>query len=55
VRILVFNTAIHHNPAHWDAPETFDPSRFGDDKAAGIVPFSFLPFGAGRRFCIGAT
>ncbi len=44
--------AIHHDPARWPEPLRFRPERFADP--ARIEPFSYLPFGAGARECIGA-
>jgi cytochrome P450 len=49
--MLVLPYALHRNPALWPNPEAFDPRRFLDSKAA--PPFTYLPFGAGRRICIG--
>ncbi|KAL6779702.1 CYP97A5 [Auxenochlorella protothecoides x Auxenochlorella symbiontica] len=52
--ISVWN--LHRSPAHWDRPEAFDPDRFD---LAGPTPneittgFAYLPFGGGRRKCIG--
>jgi cytochrome P450 len=45
---------IHHDPRWWPEPEKFDPSRF----LPGAPPpprGAYLPFGAGRRSCIGAV
>jgi len=43
--------AIHRNERWWKDPETFRPERFKTD---GIKhPFSYLPFSAGHRSCIG--
>ncbi|MCX4097688.1 cytochrome P450 [Nocardia sp. alder85J] len=42
---------IHHHPRHWDTPSVFDPGRF----LSGPPPRrAWLPFGAGRRYCLGA-
>jgi len=41
----------HRNPDAWDEPAAFRPERFlGDTK---IQPNQFMPFGGGRRRCIG--
>ncbi|KKW62690.1 cytochrome P450 [Mycolicibacterium elephantis] len=43
---------IHHDPRWWPDPEAFDPGRFLAE--ARTRPRSaFLPFGGGRRICIG--
>ncbi|HET9142742.1 cytochrome P450 [Actinophytocola sp.] len=44
---------VHRNPAHWPNPEGFDPARFLPDAAAGRHRYAFLPFGGGRRQCVG--
>jgi cytochrome P450 len=45
---------IHHDPRLWPDPETFDPNRFLP--GAGDRPRSaYLPFGGGRRICIGQS
>lgn len=43
---------LHRNPVFWTSPSRFDPSRF----LGAVKPerFTFLPFGAGPRVCIGA-
>ena len=44
---------MHRHHAHWRDPETFDPSRF----LPGAAPpdrYTYLPFGAGPRICVGA-
>jgi len=45
--------AIHRDPRWWPDPEAFDPARFLPD--AKVTRGSYLPFGAGRRICIGAA
>jgi cytochrome P450 len=43
---------IHHDPRWWPDPEAFDPRRFL--KGAKDHPRSaYLPYGGGRRICIG--
>jgi enediyne biosynthesis protein E7 len=44
---------VHRNPAHWPNPEGFDPSRFLAANAAGRHRHAYLPFGGGRRQCVG--
>ncbi|KAL8230884.1 hypothetical protein R6Q57_000662 [Mikania cordata] len=49
---------IHHNPAVWTEPDRFLPERFLTDKKGMDVKgqhFDLLPFGSGRRMCLGAS
>lgn len=53
---------IHHDHRWWPEPETFDPGRFlgGPATAAGAgraarPRSAYLPFGGGRRICIGQS
>jgi cytochrome P450 len=41
------------HPAFWENPEAFDPERFAPERADSYPPFSYFPFGAGSRKCIG--
>jgi cytochrome P450 len=45
--------AVHHHAALWDAPERFDPDRFAAEAVKARHRYSYLPFGAGPRICIG--
>ncbi|KAG1926380.1 steroid 17-alpha-hydroxylase/17,20 lyase-like [Pimephales promelas] len=54
-RVLVNMWAIHHDPKHWDEPDTFRPERFLDSSGKRTTPASFLPFGAGPRVCVGES
>lgn len=44
---------LHHDPKYFPDPEKFDPERFNDENKDLIQPFTYLPFGAGPRNCIG--
>jgi len=55
MRMLVQIPAIHRNPEHWTNPDKFDPENFSEENSAARHPYAFLPFGAGRRLCIGRT
>jgi cytochrome P450 len=52
-RVVMFAYGVHHNPKYWDEPEEFRPERFiGNQKR---VPYTYLPFGGGKRSCIGGA
>lgn len=53
--ILVPIHAVHRNTLIWDDPDGFDPDRFDPDRVRSRHRYSFMPFGAGPRICIGAT
>jgi len=53
--IVLGTYVVHHNPRYWDHPDRFDPDRFASDRAKGRAPYSYLPFGGGKRACIGSA
>ena len=52
--VAVLPYALHRHPEFWPDPERFDPDRFRPDRAEGRHPYTYLPFAAGPRTCIGA-
>ncbi|XP_075422081.1 cytochrome P450 3A29-like isoform X2 [Ascaphus truei] len=44
---------LHRNPEFWPEPEEFQPERFSKENRETQEPYTFLPFGAGPRNCIG--
>lgn len=44
---------MHRNSLLWEAPNSFDPSRFSAEKAEAHHRFQFIPFSGGSRICIG--
>jgi len=49
--IMCYN--IHHHPDYWEDPHRFDPERFSKENQVGRHAFSYIPFSAGARNCIG--
>lgn len=45
--------AVHMNPDFWDEPEVFRPERFITEEGKLFKPEYFMPFGVGRRICLG--
>lgn len=43
----------HRNSEYWESPLSFRPERFDPSKGAKITPYSYVPFAAGPRMCIG--
>lgn len=49
---VVFTHSLHSNPQIFPKPEIFDPDRFLPENAPKNI-FSYIPFSAGPRNCIG--
>ncbi|CAG2112052.1 unnamed protein product, partial [Medioppia subpectinata] len=45
--------AIHHLDEHYPEPQRFDPERFMGERGRKLTPYTYLPFGAGPRSCVG--
>jgi len=45
--------AISHSPKYWENPLEFDPDRFEPEKMKHWHPYQYVPFGGGKRLCIG--
>ena len=54
-RVMLSIYLTHRDPKVWREPDRFLPERFGPEAQEGRTPFSYLPFGAGPRNCIGAA
>jgi cytochrome P450 len=44
---------LMHNPKFYDNPEKFNPDRWATKGAHTTESYSFIPFSAGRKSCIG--
>jgi cytochrome P450 len=51
--LLAPQIVAHRDPRFWEDPMRFDPQRFTEENKAGRQRFSYFPFGAGARQCIG--
>ena len=54
-RIVMFAYGAHHNAKFWEEPEEFRPERWLGDALKKRVKYSYLPFGGGKRSCIGGA
>ncbi|CAJ1052393.1 cytochrome P450 2U1 [Xyrichtys novacula] len=45
--------SVHRDPTVWDDPDTFNPARFLDNEGNLMRREYFIPFGIGRRVCMG--
>jgi cytochrome P450 len=57
-RIALFAYGAHHSPKYWENAEEFVPERWmaGEGgKKRTPAPYTYLPFGAGKRSCIGGA
>jgi cytochrome P450 len=52
-KIYLSQWVMHRNPRYFPDPERFDPRRFTADAIAARPRYTYFPFGAGRRLCIG--
>ncbi|XP_022106910.1 cytochrome P450 2J6-like [Acanthaster planci] len=44
---------IFRDPTLWPEPESFKPERFLNAEGEAVKPEEFIPFGVGRRICLG--
>ncbi|XP_074960951.1 cytochrome P450 3A29-like [Phalacrocorax aristotelis] len=51
--VMIPAYVLHRDPAYWPEPDEFRPERFSKESKDSIDPYTFLPFGAGPRNCIG--
>jgi cytochrome P450 len=54
-KVLVAPYLIHRLPELWERPHEFEPARFLAGGGRSRPRFAYLPFGAGRRVCVGRS
>ena len=54
-KVVILSYIAHHSPKYWTDPEKFDPERFAPERAKKRRKYSYLPFAAGKRACIGGA
>ncbi|KAF5277790.1 hypothetical protein FQR65_LT03770 [Abscondita terminalis] len=50
---VIFAYELHNNPSIFPNPDVFDPERFNVTNSKNISLYSYIPFSAGPRNCIG--
>jgi cytochrome P450 len=53
--VMIVPWLLHRHVKLWENPGVFDPERFSPQRSAARARFSYLPFGGGKRICIGAA
>jgi len=53
--VLISQFITHRDPRFFPDPLTFDPDRFSSEGKARRTKFTYFPFGAGARQCIGES
>lgn len=54
-QVIPLIQSVHMDPNLWDKPEDFNPERFIGPDGNVHRPDFFMPFGVGRRRCLGDT
>ncbi|RYG00747.1 MAG: cytochrome P450, partial [Caulobacteraceae bacterium] len=53
--VLISPWVLHRHETLWEAPEEFRPERFLPENRKAIDRWTYIPFSAGPRVCIGAA
>lgn len=51
--VIISPWLMHRHRSYWANPDRFDPENFAPEASAARQRFTYLPFGAGPRICIG--
>lgn len=51
--VVISQWLLHRDARFFDDPLRFDPDRFLPEREAQIPRYAYIPFGGGRRICIG--
>ena len=54
-KVALFAYGAHHSAKYWENPEGFVPERWMGEAAKKRIPYTYLPFGGGKRACIGGA
>lgn len=52
--MILLTHLLHRDAALWPEPDRFDPERFMPGAGKDRPRAAYLPFGSGRRVCIGS-
>ncbi|MFO0699976.1 MAG: cytochrome P450 [Nitrospira sp.] len=53
--VFISPWSLHRNARWFPDPDRFDPERFSEEAKPTHTPYSYLPFGAGGRRCLGES
>ena len=53
--VFISPWSLHRNARWFPDPDRFDPDRFSDEAKRTRLAFSYIPFGAGGRRCLGES
>lgn len=51
--VVVNSYLTHRHPDFWESPERYDPDRLRPERVKSLPPYAYLPFGGGKRKCLG--
>jgi enediyne biosynthesis protein E7 len=53
--VLISPWVLHRREHWWPEPHSFEPNRFSAERSRNRPQYSYLPFGAGPRVCVGSS